>query len=108
MTRGHTKGAILHIVNGGRVVDLVAQKRTRSSAPRFHHLLPRTSSDRWSHKSGLCASLQINRGQVTCATHTQCVVELDTKEYSAVTKELTTMETVLSTRAWLDKLTYRG
>ena len=94
MTRGHTKGAILHIVNGGRVVDLVAQKRTRSSAPPLvHHLLPRTSSDRWSHKSGLCASLPINRGQVTCATNTQCVVELDTKEYSVVTKELTTMET---------------
>ena len=102
MTRGHTKEAILHIVNGGRVVvDEVAQKRTRSSALLLvHHLLARTSSDRWSHKRGLCASLQINRGQVTCATntHTQCVVELDTKEYPVVTKELTTMETVLSTR----------
>ena len=98
MTRGHTKEAILHIVNGGRVVDLVAQKRTRSSAPRFHHLLPRTSSDRWSHKSGLCASLPINRGQVTCAKNTQYVAELDRKEYPVVTKELTTMETVLSTR----------
>ena len=100
MTRGHTKEAILHIVNGGRVVvDEVAQKRTRSSAlPLVHHLLARTSSDRWSHKSGLCASLQINRGQVTCATNTQCAVELDTKEYPVVTKELTTTETVLSTR----------
>ena len=99
MTRGHTKEAILHIVNGGRVVDMVAQKRTRSSAlPLVHHLLARTSSDRWSHKSGLCASLQINRGQVTCATNTHSVVELDTKEYTVVTKELTTIETVLSTR----------
>ena len=99
MTRGHTKEAILHIVNGGRVVDEVAQKRTRSSALLLvHHLLARTSSDRWSHKRGLCASLQINRGQVTFATNTQCAVELDTKEYPVVTKELTTMETVLSTR----------
>ena len=112
VTRGHTKEAIRHIVNGGRVVDLVAQKRTRSSAPHFHHLLPRTSSDRWSHKSRLCASLPINRGQVTCATQTHSVwwnlIQKNTQWSQKSWPQWKLFCRPGTNWAWLDKFTYRG